>query len=414
MRKVLRPRVTIPLALVALFLFGGWTLRNKLAADRQGEWVRATRGDLVTGVDVTGTLAAIDSGSFGPPVVNDLWDFKISMMAPEGSEVTAGQPILAFDTTELRKRLDEKSAEADQARKEIEKKRADLALQREDERLNLAEAEARLRKSTLKLDAPDDITGMKDRKQAQLDFDLATRETASIRNKLAAMNRAAEAEIGLLESKLQRASTIVAETQQAIGMMTISSPRNGTVVYVTNWRGEKKKVGDQCWRVERVIEIPDLARLVAKGDVDEVDAGKVAVGQRVTFRLDAHPDDEFHGTIRSTAKNVAQAQGTKDPLKVLGVEIALDRSDPARMRPGMRFKGTVELVRVKSALLIPRNAVFIGEKGPVAYRRGLFDVETVPLKLGRENETSVEVLGGLSRNDRVLTAKQDDKTESKS
>ncbi|HEX3108590.1 MAG TPA: hypothetical protein VHU41_05815, partial [Thermoanaerobaculia bacterium] len=56
-----RPRIVIPIAAVALFLFGGWALRNKLAADRQGDWVEATRGDVVSGVDVSGTLAAVDS-----------------------------------------------------------------------------------------------------------------------------------------------------------------------------------------------------------------------------------------------------------------------------------------------------------------------------------------------------------------
>ena len=60
-RVLLRPRILAPLSAVLLFFFGGWTLRNKLAAARQGEWARATRGDLVTGIDVTGTLAAVDS-----------------------------------------------------------------------------------------------------------------------------------------------------------------------------------------------------------------------------------------------------------------------------------------------------------------------------------------------------------------
>ena len=408
----MKRKLTIPLAIVIVFVAAGWT-RNKLAADRQGEWARVTRGDLVTGVDVTGTLAALDSGSFGPPQLNDVWDFKIAMMAPEGSEVTQGRPVLGFDTTELQKKLEQKSAEAEQARKEIEKQKADLSLKREDERLNLAQAEASLRKSTLKLEAPPDLVGMKERKQVELDNDLAKEQVASIRNRIAALERAARAQIALLESKQQRAASIVAETQSAIQQMTLMAPRNGTIVYVTNWRGDKKKVGDTCWRMERVIEIPDLSRMIARGDVDEVDAGKIAVGQRVTLRLDAHPDEEFNGTIRKASKTVSQQQGTKDPLKVLRVEIVLDRSDPAKMRPGMRFQGTVELQRQRNAVLVPRNAVFVSARGPYALRRGWFSVKEVPLKLGRQNDKSVEVLGGLSASDRVLV-KSERKEETKS
>ncbi|HEY8132619.1 MAG TPA: efflux RND transporter periplasmic adaptor subunit [Thermoanaerobaculia bacterium] len=397
---------------MVVFIAAGWT-RNKLAADRQGEWARVTRGDLVTGVDVTGTLAALDSGSFGPPQLNDVWDFKIAMMAPEGSEITTGRPVLGFDTTELQKKLEEKSAEAEQARKEIEKQKADLSLKREDERLNLAQAEASLRKSTLKLEAPPDLVGVKERKQVELDNDLAKEQVASIRNRIASLERAARAQIALLESKQQRAASIVAETQSAIRQMTIMAPRNGTIVYVTNWRGDKKKVGDTCWRMERVIEIPDLSRMIARGDVDEVDAGKIAVGQRVTLRLDAHPDEEFHGTIQKASKTVSQQQGTKDPLKVLRVEIALDRSDPAKMRPGMRFQGTVELQRQRNAVLVPRNAVFVSARGPYALRRGWFSVQQIPLKLGRQNDKFVEVLSGISASDRVLV-KSDRKEEGKS
>src|SRR6266550_6185330 len=166
-RTSVKRKITIPLAIVILFVAAGWT-RNKLAADRQGDWVRVKRGDLITGVDVTGTLAALDSGSFGPPQLNDVWDFKIAMMAPEGSDAKKGQPVLGFDTTELQKRLEEKTAEAEQARKEIEKQKADLALKREDEKLNLAQAEAGVRKDDLKLDAPADLVSVKERKQVEL------------------------------------------------------------------------------------------------------------------------------------------------------------------------------------------------------------------------------------------------------
>ena len=132
MRKHLR--ITIPAAAIALFLLGGWTLRNKLAADRQGEWVRATRGDLITGFEVIGTLASTSSEALGPPQVEDWWNFKISRMAREGSEVKKGQPVLSFDTTELQRQLEEKTAQADESRKQIEKERNDLALQSKDER----------------------------------------------------------------------------------------------------------------------------------------------------------------------------------------------------------------------------------------------------------------------------------------
>lgn len=409
MRK--RLRLLIPLAGVVLFLLGGWTLRNKLAADRQGDWVRATRGDLVTGFEVTGTLASLSSESLGPPPLPDVWDFKISMLAPEGADVKRGQPVLGFDTSELQRRLDEKTAEADQARKQIEKERNDLDLRSKDERLKLAEAEGKLKKTSLKLDAPGEIVGINERKAAEIEHDIARRETASARARLEALDSAARARIGLLQSKQQQAEAIVAQTQSAIRQMMRTAPRDGTVVYATNWRGEKKKIGDSCWKAERVVEIPDLTRMKAEGEVDEQDAGRVAVGQRVTLRLDAHPDDELQGTISMAARTVQRKRGTQDPLKILRVDITLDKTDPAKMRPGMRFQGTIELGRVKDAVLIPREAVLVSSNGPYVYRRGTLDVDRVPVKLGGENDKFVEVVQGLDAGDRVLVAKENEDEE---
>src|SRR3954453_14430023 len=104
--------LAVGIAIVSILAGAGWT-RNKLAADRQGDWVRVTRGDLITGVDVTGTLAAIETDSLGPPQLPDVWDFKISMLAPEGLEVKKGRPVIGFDTTDLQRKLDDNRARAD-------------------------------------------------------------------------------------------------------------------------------------------------------------------------------------------------------------------------------------------------------------------------------------------------------------
>src|SRR5205807_6862236 len=105
----------------------------------------------------------------------------------------------------------------------------------------------------------------KERKQVQLDFEVAKNEAKTIKMRIESLERAANAEIALLTSKQQHAAAIVKETQDAIQKMTVIAPRNGTVVYVTNWRGDKKKVGDSVWRMDHVIEIPDLARMMAQG-----------------------------------------------------------------------------------------------------------------------------------------------------
>ena len=82
------------------------------------------------GVEVTGTLRAIDTSLLGPPQLPQYWEFKIAYMAPEGNEVEPGTPVLGFDTSDLQQQLQRQQAEAAEARKQIEKTQNTLNLTR--------------------------------------------------------------------------------------------------------------------------------------------------------------------------------------------------------------------------------------------------------------------------------------------
>ena len=404
-----RRRTILWAAAVSTTLGGGCWLQSLATARGQGEWVRATRDDLVVGIEVTGTLRAVRSAILGPPPVPDLWDFKISMVAPEGADVKKGQPVLGFDTTQLSRELEQRRAESESARTEIERRAADLTMRKEKDDLALAEAEARLRRTSLKLEAPEELLGAIERRQSELEADLARKERSLLRERIAFSARAAQEELAALAAQRDFAASRVQQIESHIGQLTVRASREGTVIYIQNWRGDKKKVGDSCWRQERVLEIPDLSEMMAAGEVDEADAGRVAEAQRVRLRLDAHPDVAFAGTVQSVAKTV-QRQSPRNPLKILRMDIALDRTDRARMRPGMRFRGLIELERVSKTVVIPLEAVSPGPSGPVAVRRTLFATRRVPLRLGRRNDKQIEILAGLSPGDRVLVQKPDDAT----
>lgn len=395
--------VGIPLAVLLTAGAAERTLRHQ-----EGQWVDAVREDLIIGVEVTGTLAAVESSQLGPPPIGNIWDYKIAQIAPEGSQVKRGQPVVGFDTTRLQQELREKTAEADSASKQLEKTEADLLLNRETERLRLAEAEARLRKAIMKLESPGEVVASNERQKAQLEQDLAQRETRFLTAKLRTLESAARKETELLRGRLTRAERRVEEIRQQIDAMSVRAPRDGTVVYLTNWRSEKKKVGDSVWRGERVVEIPDLRLMKAKGEVDEVDAGKIQLKQRAILRLDAHPDEELHGQINWIA-NTVQRQTPHKPLKVLRLEMTLQRTDPEKMRPGMRFRGEIEIDRVADAVLVPADAVVNTARGPVLIRKRLFGSDETAVRLGKRNEKQVQVLDGISAGDQVLVRTKGDR-----
>lgn len=398
--EALRARPLVVVLVAAILLLVGWWAVGALRGGESGSWVRVERDDLVLGVEVTGTLKAVDTSSIGPPQIPWIWEYKISMLAPEGDDVENGQPVLGFDTSELQRRLKEMMAEAEEAHKEIEKKEAELALQRETSRLRLAEAEARLRKARLKVEVPDELTSENDLRKASLDLRLAEDEIEYVRKRLQDMARSGEDALASLRRHRDYAEGEVRATRKAIESMTVKAPRDGTVIYASNWRDEKKKVGDACWRGEMVLEIPNLTRMMADGEVDEADASKVAVDQKLTLRLDSHPDEEFSGTV-SHIWGTVKRKSWRNPLKVVRLDVDLDRTDERRMRPGMRYRGSIEIERIEDAVVIPVETIFISEDGPSVYRKTLMGHEKVSVTLGRRNEKMVEVLDGVDESDRV-------------
>jgi multidrug efflux pump subunit AcrA (membrane-fusion protein) len=390
---------TLVLALLLAGL-GFWWWAGRVSGAADGGWVEVRHDDLVLGAEVTGTLAALDSAFVGPPQIPDMWNQKIAFMAPEGSEVRKGAPVLQLDSSDLARKLVEKRSAASSAEKELEKKEASLAQTRSDDELHLAEAEEKRRRYGLTVDVPPELIASHELAEARGDLALAKAEIAYVQDRLRFSTRQGGAELAALRERRDRAATRVAEMQAQIASMTVRAPRAGTVVYVVDRRNEKKKVGDSVWQGERVIEIPDLSHLRADAQVDEADAGRIAVGQRVRLRLDAHPDllwtgrvEAIHGAVERKSDNNLQ--------KVVDLTVILDRTDRLRMRPGMRFRGQVETGRAPGVLLVPAEAVLVTAAGPLVYRKTLLGVEAVRPRLGRRNAGEVEVLGGLAAGDRL-------------
>lgn len=354
----------------------------------------------MVGVDVSGTLRAVESSVLGPPQIGDVWRFKISMMADEGTEVKAGEPILAFDPSELQQRLQTKSADLDSARTEVEKKKVDIAVTVANDTLALAEVEARLRKAHLIADQPSVLHSNIDLEKARLDLELAELEVGLIRRRIDATRRAGDQELGVIEANLAQVESEVQQIQDGINRMQRMAPRDGIVIHVTDWRNEKKRVGDSCWVAESILEIPDLSLMEADGEVEEAQGGRIREGQIVVLRLDAHPDREYRGTVESISRAV-QEKSWRNPLKVVHLTLSLDETDPERMRPGMRFRGTIEIERHPDVALIPVGAAFRDENETIAFRYSLGGWRRVVVDLGDRSADQVEVIAGLEPGDVV-------------
>ena len=161
----------------------------------------------------------------------------------------------------------------------------------------------------------------------------------------------------------------------------------------------KHKVGDAVWKMEDVMNVVGLGKMVGEGVVDEVDLARVTAGQTVVLRLDALPDAELTGMVSDLARNI-EPKSAADPSKIEKLKIAISQTK-VPLRPGMRFRGNVEIERVKGAVVVPVECVFVKPDGPVAFRKHGDVFERVKLELGKRSATSIQVVKGLEPGDRV-------------
>ena len=393
-------RHVLGLSLAALLLTAVGILALELRSS-ESSWSRVERRDLVVAVDVEGELRAVDSEQLGPPQIKNTWNFTIVWMAPEGSEVTAGQPVLRFDTSQLEQKLQQKVAESDEAQKSLEKAETDHKMERKGLEKRLAEAEARARKAELVLDVPEEISASADLQRARIDHRLALLEIESLQGTLGHVAVRGAADVAALVGKRDRATARVNELRDGIEAMNVKAQRAGTVTYIANrWNREKKKVGDSVWRAERLLEIPDLSRIEAEGEVAEAHMGRLEIGNRVSLHLDAHPDQAYGGTVCQIRRAV-ERKSRRNPKKVVKLEIELDRTDTERMRPGMRFRGEIEVERLVDALVVPEGAVFVEPEGAAVYVKRLAGELRVVPRFGPRNKEFFAVMDGLEEGDRV-------------
>ncbi len=378
---------------LALLLFVACSHANDVST------VEVRKDDLVIGVEVIGELEAVDSTDIKPPPIPDMWDFKIAQMAAEGDEVKQGDPVISFDGSEQMRELENMMNEADAAQKKLDKKRDDAALARRDDELKIAEAEAALRKASLKTGQPEDLVASIQAKETALDEQSAKLALDAAKQHAEAAKRSDDEEIQRLSEKATYAKHRVEELQGNLAKLQITAPRAGTVVLPANWQGEKHKVGDSVWRMEDVMSIVGLGKMVGAGQVDEVDIAKIDVNQPVTLRLDALPDVKLKGHIESIAKAVNRKSQT-DPSKIIKLKVAIDPTKEP-LRPGMRFRGQIETAKLPGVVQVPADAVFVTPEGPVAYRESGGKLEKVKLVLGQRNQSAIEVKQGLAPGDHV-------------
>ena len=327
-----------------------------LAAQDQKDLVSAQKVDYPLLVSATGVLEASKSVSIGPPQIQREHRFRLSRVVPEATRVTEGDFLMEFDGTDISRRLREETANFQRVQEEYQKKRSDSEIQLRELKLNLEQAKADLEKLENKMSAQAEFLSAIDVAKTKLQRDMARRKVELLEQKYAFTTESQRLDLQISRSNESHYRSRMDTLLDAMDSLTVTAPVSGVVIYKRDWNNQEKQVGSYVFMLDTVLEIPDLSTLRAKVMVDEVDAGKIQVGQQAQIVVDAIQGRVFPGKIQYISAILKQAAYDR-PQRVIECFVEFDTSGVAQIRPGMSARAQIQVGKYSQAIVIPLGSI---------------------------------------------------------
>ena len=198
--------------------------------------------------------------------------------------------------------------------------------------------------------------------QAQADFDIAMAElkqaqsTFERRNQLFQDNLISEEEQGQItldlavaKGKVIQASTTLERAQERLSEAVVRAPIDGTILqkYVEEGQIIASGVSNVSGGTP-IVDIADMSSVYIETGIDEIDIGKVQIGQFATVIAEAYPELAFNGEIVRIAPEAKIEQN----VTLFDVVVEVKNND-GKLKSGMNTRVEIEIVKKENVLLAP-------------------------------------------------------------
>jgi len=317
-----------------------------------------------------------------------------------GDFVKKGQVIAELEKAELNASVEKRQAELNRALANLSAEKVlgplEIAkLEAERDRLisirGLDEREYERQKTLFN----DKLTSQKILDQAREELLIATKDLEASSKSLQLANSKLEEDLKLLKADIESARAAVRIAEAELSYATLKAPISGIIASVATQEGETVAAGLSA---PTFVTIIDLERLQIETYVDEVDIGKIEIGQKATFSVEAFPSIDIHGEVAAIYPKAI----LRENVVFYSVIVKGLNSQQVILRPEMTANVSIFLEPRENVLIVPAtsvkksegtNLVFLLEKG-----KHVRQEVQVGLKLGR----FIEIINGLKEGDEVL------------
>jgi multidrug efflux pump subunit AcrA (membrane-fusion protein) len=392
--------------LVALLVVGVMAgvllaLRSRRANPTSGAvsgTVKAERRTFLHTLRVTGTLEAVRSHSVLAPRLagSATGAMVVTKLVRTGERVKQGDLLAEFDRQSQIKNLLDKQAEYRDLLNQIQEKQAEQAAARTTDETDLKQAENDVGTAKLEMQK-NEVVSRIDAEKNGLALEEAEARLKQLRQTFDLKRRAAEAELGILETKRDRAHSAMLHAQENAETMSIRAPLDGLVVLNSIWKGTgtgEVQEGDQVWPGMPFMQVVDTSSMIVRVRVNQMDVPYLRVGQSVQVRLDAYPDLAFPGRLDQLAAIGLGGLGDSGKVRAFGAIFSIRGSDP-KLMPDLTAAVDVELERLPDVLVVPREAVVMKDGKSWVWVKGAMGYEKRAVKVGARSDVEVVIDSGL-------------------
>jgi hypothetical protein len=328
-------------------------------------------GEFVAVIRTRGQIQAQRSVPIYAPLVQDL---RIAWMANASEPVAEGAPMIRFDSSTAERDLIQRRATAERARAALKQAIADADAAAEHDQRDLVDA--RLGVELAELDTADsDFIARLDAERGRIDLRVAQQRRRQLEAEVAQRAASRESKLASLRRQLEAAEAWVRIVESRIERMELRAPIAGYAIYAENRSSlaaqlsggaqQPYRIGDQVSGGMTLAQIPDLTSLLIDSTVEEIDRGRMRVGQEVIVRVDALPDVSIAAGLTAISPLAEMSLDSRG--RSFHAYAALGAKGDARIRPGMN--GTLDIIteRIPNATIIPSEALFTRNGKPTVH-----------------------------------------------
>ncbi|HVS33112.1 MAG TPA: HlyD family efflux transporter periplasmic adaptor subunit [Thermoanaerobaculia bacterium] len=350
-------------------------------------------------VTAEGTLKAVKATPVNTPNQAHR-PLKIAWIETDGAVVKTGDVVVRFDPTEFENELLTGSEERATASNRLSKTNTEARTTKTNLQRDARQAESELEAATrFKFDDAE-VFSRYQRIESEVDADLAGDKKWYAEEVLRVRETLARTDLDLIAIEDRKAGLRIRNAENGLKAVELIAPYDGILVLQRDWRGEIPRVGSTQWPGSPLAEIPDLNEMKAEVFVLEADAAGLAADQKVTLWLESDPSTKYQGKVTALDK-LARPRMRGVPVQYFGVTVSLERTEPARMKPGARVRAVLEVENLANAFAVPRQALFEKDGKKLVYRRRNGEFEPVEVTISSSSAGRVVVTSGLEQGDEL-------------